>query len=204
MRPVVGITGPAGSGKSTLAGLLARRGFALLSLDRAGHQLLEEPDIKEALVREFSSAILRLTDGAVSRRKLADIVFADPRDLERLDRIVHPHLTRRARRWLTERRRRGEAAVVEGALLYELGLADLADAVFLLEAPFEERLRRLASRGWDARRLAACDRAQAPAEKKLAAGAIPLRGELPPEEAAGALGSFLKRMGWLVDDGEKP
>lgn len=174
MKPVIGITGPAGSGKSLLAGMLERRGFLVLSLDALGHELLEEPELKRQLVEAFSTAILRVTDGAISRKKLSQMVFSEPRDMDTLNRIVHPHLIRRARTWIAVRRRREEAGLVEGALIFEFGLNADLDGVIVADAPFEVRSKRLKqTRGWSAERLAACDHAQIPVAEKIRRGGGP-------------------------------
>lgn len=199
-RPVLGLTGPAGVGKSALAAALRHRGFAVLQLDQLGHAVIEEPDVKQRLVAEFSSGVLRICDGAVSRSKLADLVFKDRRELDRLNRIVHPVMIRKAKQWLAERRQRGEAAVVEGALVYEFGLADLLDGVLVAEAPFSSRLERLArSRGWTAERLAAADAAQMPASDKLAAGGIPLDASAGAEETRARMLAILRQHHWLPE-----
>lgn len=204
MAPVIGVTGPAGSGKSALAASLERYGFAVLSLDELGHGLLEQPDVKRRLVEEFSTAILRVTDGTVSRRKLADMVFRDPRDMQRLDSIVHPPLIQQAKEWIAGRRGQDLPGVVEGALVCEFGLAGLLDGVVVVDAPFDVRLGRLArSRGWDAARLTACDAAQGPVEEKIAAGCVPVQGGLPLDEAVKELEATLREKGWLPQNGEK-
>jgi dephospho-CoA kinase len=131
-----------------------------VSLDAIGHELLGEGDVSDEIRRTFSSGVFRILDGEVSRKKLADVVFADAAELEKLKRILHPRMVERVKTRLAEWREAGpeEGArgfVIEGALLIEMSLAELCDRVVLVTVPREERLARLAgSRGWDEGELA--------------------------------------------------
>ncbi|MBN1809071.1 MAG: dephospho-CoA kinase [Planctomycetes bacterium] len=196
--PVIGLTGPAGSGKSLVAGHLSSRGFDVFSLDSAGHLILEDPGVKQALVDEFSTAVLRLTDGAVSRKKLASLVFSSAEELHRLNSIVHPVLARRARDWISNARLAGRHAVVEGALVFELDLDTLLDAVIIVDAPFGSRLERLrTSRGWDEARLRAVDAAQTSVDCKASRGALLLHNAGSTRDLLNLVDSLLEEKHWL-------
>lgn len=57
------LTGGIGSGKSTVCELLRRRGARIVSLDRLGHEVLEEPQVKLALARRFGDDVLEWPEG---------------------------------------------------------------------------------------------------------------------------------------------
>lgn len=165
-RLVIGVTGAPGSGKSTAAAVFAEFGAKCLALDAIGHELLKREEVTEEVRRTFSSGVFRILDGEISRKKLADVVFEDQGELDKLNRILHPMMVERVRseieRWRREGADEGEAAlVIEGALLLEMGLDKLCDHVVLVCAPRETRLERVArSRGWDESELARRERAQ--------------------------------------------
>jgi dephospho-CoA kinase len=196
---VIGLTGPAGSGKTIAAAALARLGFEVFSLDAAGHAQLLEADVKKRLVSEFGSAILDAA-GAVDRKKLGALVFSNRRALERLNEVVHPALAERARRWIEEVRKKNGAGVLEGALVYELGLDAALSGVVVLDAPFRTRLARLEkARGWDETRLRAVDAAQKPVKEKASRGAERVDGAGSIAALEKKLISVLKKNHWLPE-----
>jgi len=174
-RPaVIGLVGGIGSGKSEVAQLIVARGGVLVDADRIGHELLREPGVRDQVRARWGEAVFG-PDGEVDRARLAEEVFSasaeSGRGIAALNGIVHPELTRRVRRAVEQVRRRGQApwVVVDAALLLEWGLEHLCDVVVFVEAPPEERRRRVREgRGWSARELARRERRQLPLKEKRA------------------------------------
>ncbi len=165
---VIGLTGPVAGGKSAAAEILERRGARIVDLDALGHELLADPQVRE----EVNAAFLEAADAddlKELRRRLADIVFADDAALSRLERILHGRMCSRVREMVEDRRRSGAAGtvVIAGALVYEMGLEALCDAVVLVDAPRELRLRRAReSRGWSEDEVMRREAKQMPLEGK--------------------------------------
>lgn len=171
---VIGLVGGLGSGKSLVARLIAERGGVVIDADRIGHELLREPEVKERVRALWGREVF---DGAgeVDRRRLAEVVFSASEEgspgIENLNRLVHPELTRRVTEAVERARREGRTrwVVVDAALLLEWGLERLCDLVVWVEAPLEERRRRLArSRGWSAQEVARREACQLPLREKRA------------------------------------
>jgi dephospho-CoA kinase len=144
---VIGLTGGIGSGKSTVAGLLEGQGAAIVSADTVGHEIYQpgRPAWQE-IVDIFGREVLA-EDGTVDRKKLGAIVFANPRDLQKLNRITHPRIKGVMRERLSDLERQGtRVAVLEAALLVDAGWDDLADEVWVTVAPPELAARRTAER----------------------------------------------------------
>ena len=166
---IVGVTGGVGSGKSTVAVMLAERGAEVVSLDTIGHELLADAEVKAAIREEFSGGVFRAAADEISRERLAKVVFSDPREIERLNRIVHPRMAEKVRTLAKIFAERGGDAVlvIEGSLVVELGLDDLCDRLVLVDAPPELRHARAEKhRGWPAGEGARREAAQQPLEGK--------------------------------------
>ncbi len=85
----IGLTGGIGSGKSTVAGYLEELGAVTVDLDKAGHEVLRQDDVRVRLVNTFGEEILD-TGGNIDRQSLGNIVFSNPEALAKLNDIVHP------------------------------------------------------------------------------------------------------------------
>ena len=84
------ITGGIGSGKTTVAKLLVDKGATLVDADQIVHGLQQSGGkVFNSIVERFGSEIVK-DDGELDRQKIANIVFNDPKELEELNKIVHP------------------------------------------------------------------------------------------------------------------
>ena len=95
---------------------------------------------------EFGRDILD-AEGRILRPKLADIVFADPQRLARLNAIVHPQVLTGLDTeldWLAQSDPQGVAAV-EAALLIESGYHNSLDHLIVVWCTPEQQLSRLIS-----------------------------------------------------------
>jgi carbonic anhydrase len=167
----VGLTGGIASGKSTVARMLADEGAVLIDLDALAHRV-QAPGgpVWSGIVRHFGEGVLN-PDRTIDRRRLGEIVFADPERLALLNRLVHPAVFALWRERLAEiRRERPEAIVLSDIpLLFEVGLKPQLDLVILVYLPPEEQIRRLMERGGLSR---------TEAERRLSAQ-LPIAGKLP-------------------------
>lgn len=149
--PVIGIVGGIGSGKSTVAELMGRMGCAVIDADRIGHELLELPDVRDALRRIWGRRIFDDQD-RVDRAALGRIVFGDGRELARLNAIMHPRIGAEIARRI-EHLRAGpdvRAIVLDAAVLFEAGWERFCDATVFVHASQDVRDKRvMESRGWD-------------------------------------------------------
>ena len=143
---VIGLTGPIGAGKSTVAAMLRELGAKVLDADAIVHDEESRGTTGySAIVQTFGTKVLR-EDKEIDRAKLAAEVFGDPKKLAQLERILHPRVIARileARKMLRE----GEVLVVEAIKLLESGLRNVCDEIWVVLAPRDVMLERLAARG---------------------------------------------------------
>jgi dephospho-CoA kinase len=141
----IGLTGGIGCGKSTAAKILGELGALVWDADTIGHEVYGPGTPAFAnLVREFGPEIVG-PNGAIDRRKLGAIVFADPKALARLNQIVHPRMFERMGAMIREARLGGETRpiVIEAAILIEAGWQSLFDQIWLVTASRETVVGRI-------------------------------------------------------------
>lgn len=146
----IGITGPIGCGKSTAAGWLGELGARVIDADRVAHEVTSpgSPELA-AIADAFGPGVLG-ADGALDRRALGRIVFADPAALARLESIIHPAVRPRILAAIAEGERDGvPAVVIEAIKLVEGGLAEVCDEVWLVTCDPAAQRERLTARGAD-------------------------------------------------------
>lgn len=87
---VIGLTGGIGSGKSAAAEEFARLGATVVDTDAIAHELTAAGGAAVAeIMRQFGSAFVDAT-GAMNRKRMRDLVFADAEEKQRLETLLHP------------------------------------------------------------------------------------------------------------------
>lgn len=151
----IGLTGGIGSGKTTAAQILSDLGAVVIHADAVGHEVYRPgtsgwQQVVDAFGRQVVDA-----QGAIDRKQLGAIVFADPQALKRLNTIVHPLIREAIQHRIDALRASGSAktVVVEAAILIEANWLSLVDEVWLVSATKDAVVNRIQSQ----RGLAAAD-----------------------------------------------
>ena len=142
---VLGVTGGIGSGKSEVTGYFRDHPDAAVCLaDGIGAKLQKKDGPAYApIVRAFGKKIL-CEDGSLDRKKLASVVFNDPKKLDILDDIVHPLVEDCVQDEMERARTEGKKIfVLESAILIEVGYKQFCDEVWFVKAPERTRIQRL-------------------------------------------------------------
>lgn len=169
-KPIIGLVGGIGSGKSAVASVLQGLGATVIDSDRLAHAELNRPDVVETIRSWWGDKVCR-SDGQVDRKVVGAIVFADATQLDRLERLLYPRLHRQRETLVAEYEQDPavRAVVLDAPKLYEAGLGDYCDAVIFVDAPREQRLRRVrATRGWSEEELDRRERSQDSLDRKKA------------------------------------
>ncbi len=171
---LIGVIGAIGAGKSTVAKQLEKLGAVRIDADAICHQLLESPQVIDAIRRRFGESVID-AQGRVDRPTLADQVFDDAGRLGQLNAILHP----RAKQVILDRiadlsgHRKGLKVVLEVALLLESGWDRLCDAILFVEADEEQRKHRVvADRNWSVHELRRREQHQKRESQKRAAATV--------------------------------
>jgi dephospho-CoA kinase len=144
---VIGLTGGIGTGKSEAARILQELGAVIINADQVGHEAYTpHSEIWQEAVKAFGEDILQ-PNGEIDRKKLGGIVFSDPEQLARLNRIMHPRMAKMVAERIKLLAEQGKSVVVvEAAILFEAGWDSLVDEVWSTDSPEELVIGRLQAR----------------------------------------------------------
>jgi dephospho-CoA kinase len=140
----VGLTGGIGAGKSETLAAFERAGAATLSTDRVTHDLLDDDEVRAALVERWGEEVA--PGGGIDRNKVGEIVFADRDELTFLEGVLHPRVGLHVLEWRQALGPEAEVAVVEVPLLFEAAMEDAFDATVAVVADDGIRDTRLRER----------------------------------------------------------
>jgi dephospho-CoA kinase len=143
----VGITGGIGSGKSLVCSLFEKDGVPVLYADAIAREISDgDEKIRKAIIRLLGKESYD-ADGSLDRPYVAEKIFGNKSLHQKLNRIVHPEVTREITRRLDELGKAGQPiALVEAALIFEAGLNKHLDYVVVVEAEEATRIGRLMDR----------------------------------------------------------
>jgi dephospho-CoA kinase len=166
-----GLTGGLASGKSTVAARFRERGVPVIDADQLAREVVEPgTDGLAAVVAEFGPGVLGV-DGALDRKALGAVAFADPTRRRALNAILHPRITQRTAEIAAGLAADGaRLACYEAALLVETGAADVFRPLVVVSVPEPLQLERAMARdGSTLEEARARVAAQLPLAKKVAA-----------------------------------
>ena len=141
-RRVIGVTGRSGSGKSLLSQQLQAVGAQVLDADKVYAQLLKYDNPMTRMLCHHFPGVWK--EGVLDRKKLAEIVFSDPKALETLNFITHSQV--RAQMHHTVAHSDSKLIVLDVPLLFESGIDQLCDLTLAVLADREGSLARIMKR----------------------------------------------------------
>lgn len=143
----VALTGGIATGKSYVRARFDALGVPTIDADRLAREAVA-PGTRglDAVVQRFGRDILACS-GALDRRRLASIVFADDAARRDLEAIVHPEVRRRIDQWFASLDPGAHpVAVADIPLLYEVGRDRDFDAVIVAACDPGTQIRRVVER----------------------------------------------------------
>lgn len=144
----IGLTGGIASGKSSVSEFLVSLGAILIDADQIAREvMLPGHPVLAAVAKQFGQGIL-LEDGTLNRKKLGELVFNHPEQLQALNQITHPAIRQemRDRKLKYEEQYPDRLIVSDIPLLYESGLEDGYEQIMLVYVPRAVQLERLMKR----------------------------------------------------------
>jgi dephospho-CoA kinase len=139
-RMKLGITGGIGSGKTSVCRVFSVLGIPVFFADNEAREIMNEDIPIRTKINEIAGRDL-YSGGSLNRSELAAIIFRDPTILHRVNELVHPAVFGKFSRWAEHQVK--PYVIMEAAILFESGAAELVDRVATVYAPVEERIARV-------------------------------------------------------------
>ena len=126
--------------------MLQEHGATIIDADLVGHEAYTpHTETWQVVVDTFGDVLAE--DGQIDRRKLGAIVFSDPKQLEKLNAIMHPRMYKMIEERIQGHQAGGaETIVVEAAILIEAKWTPLVDEVWVTTAPEDHVIDRIKGR----------------------------------------------------------
>lgn len=142
----IGITGGIGSGKSTVCKVFELLGVPVFYADTVAKQLMASNKKLIAGIKLAFGQQSYTDNGMLNNKHIADIVFNNKNELEKLNALVHPAVFDAFEDWEKTVPDSVPYTLKEAALLFESGSYKLCHKNILVVSPAEMRLKRVMQR----------------------------------------------------------
>ena len=146
---LIGLTGGTGSGKSAVSEVLAEYGGLILDADKLARRVVEKGEAAYCEIMEHFGKDIFDENGDLIRKRLGDIVFNDPAELEFLNKCTHKYIGELTEKELAEAEKNPDKykfAVFDAPQLIESGMDKMCDKIWVVTADEEVRIKRIMER----------------------------------------------------------
>lgn len=142
-KPIlVGLTGGIGSGKTTVSRMFKSLGIPVYYADNRGKWLMaSDQQLTSQIIDAFGKESYN-SSGELNRAYLAQRVFSNDEELQKLNQLVHPAVGRDFTVWIQQHASQ-PYLIKEAALIFEGGSYKHLDKIITVSATKEERLHRV-------------------------------------------------------------
>jgi dephospho-CoA kinase len=142
----IGITGGIGSGKTTVCKVFETLGIPVFYADTVAKSIMVVDPLLTSGVKQAFGPSSYFEDGALNNKHIAGIVFSNPKELAKLNELVHPAVFRAFDHWLEHIEPNAPYILKEAALLFESESYKMCDQSILVIAPHQLKLERVIAR----------------------------------------------------------
>lgn len=139
----IGVTGGIASGKSLVCSFLREFGIPVISADEIVKELQKDAYYLMKIKELFGSEVF---DGEnLNRKKLANIIFSDENKRKLLNKLLHPPVLLEIKKRM-ESLKDHKIIAVEVPLLFEVGIEDWFDEIWVVYIPKDLQVKRIIER----------------------------------------------------------
>ena len=144
---IIGITGNSGSGKSTISKLISKNYEAkIIDADKIAKEMTNNNgEYLQAIRQAFGNDVIK--NNELNRKKLADIVFLNRTEKEKLDGLTFEYVVEEIKKELKANQNLDyQYIILDVPLLFESKLDKLCDYTIGVIAPKTEKIKRICKR----------------------------------------------------------
>ena len=140
---LIGITGSIGCGKTTIADIIRKLGYVVFDADKWCRRLYYKKDFLDVIAVNFPQCF---ENGVFNKRKLRNLVFNNPKELKKLENLIHPFLKNKLLDNIKEYAKSDCVMFVEVALLFEMGWDKYCSYIITADVDYEIQKQRVMKR----------------------------------------------------------
>lgn len=129
----IGLTGGIGSGKSTVAKVFELLGVPVYYADTRSKYILQNNVQVKQKIKEYWGVKVLDTAGNIDTKALAAIVFNSESELQKLNAVLHPLVSKDYKQWLNTQT--SVLVMKEAAILIESGSYKTCDKIIVVTVP---------------------------------------------------------------------
>jgi dephospho-CoA kinase len=147
MTKLIGLTGQSGAGKSIVSDIFRQNGFAVVDADLCAREAVEpDSECLTEIAEIFGEKVIN-DDKTLNRKALADIVFNDRSELEKLNAVMHPFIMDIVCKKIYGFQNEGyKFIILDAPTLFESEADDMCDLIISVTADEDIRKKRIADR----------------------------------------------------------
>lgn len=145
---VIAVTGGIGSGQSTVCQIFQNLGCKIIDVDIKAKQIIQKDvSLQRELKKAFGNEIF-FKDGSLNRKHLAHLAFRDEVKTLELNKIIHPRMVSEVVEEMETARfsQRYPLIIVDAALIFEISIEKMFDALIVVYAKLNNRIKRVIDR----------------------------------------------------------
>ena len=141
---VIGLIGGIGSGKTSVSEILNSLGVDVIDADKVGHEVyIPDSEGWRKVISVFGQGIVD-QQNEIDRKKLGAIVFGDPKEMDKLNKLMHPIMYKLIQEKINKLADNGvEVVILEAAILLEANWQPLTDEIWLAKSDQEIVIERV-------------------------------------------------------------
>ncbi|MFN3698974.1 MAG: dephospho-CoA kinase [Dictyoglomus sp.] len=139
----IGITGGIASGKSLVCSFLRELGIPVVSADDIVKELQKDEYYLSEIRKLFGDEVF--IGRELNRKKLAEIIFSNEAKRELLNKLLHPPVLEEIKKRI-EKLKDYRIIAIEVPLLFEVGIEDWFDEIWVVYIPIDLQIKRIMER----------------------------------------------------------